>query len=86
VRSTPMQIVILMLFVAFCVSLIVLLPYSANSRPAFNDARPSTAQTTCFKTGESRDGRYKICYYSCLGSTVATTIRVHELCPLTIQR
>jgi len=85
-KSTPTQLVILTLFVALCISLVVFLPYSAASRPMLNDARPPTAQTTCFKTGESSDGRYKICYYNCLGSTVAITVGSLEFCPLSIRK
>ncbi len=41
---------------------------------------------TCFKTGEQKSGRNKVCYYSCLGSEVAITIKSHEFCPRTINR
>jgi hypothetical protein len=40
----------------------------------------------CFKTGERTSGMNKICYYDCLGSTVAITIRSTELCPLSINQ
>ena len=43
-------------------------------------------QTMCFKKGEQVDGMYKICYYNCLGSTVAITVKNHQLCPLSIDR
>lgn len=39
----------------------------------------------CFSTGERSDGMYKICYYDCLGDTVAITIGRVELCPLSIR-
>ena len=39
---------------------------------------------TAFKTGEQTSGMNKICFYNDLGSTVAITIRSHELCPLSI--
>lgn len=38
----------------------------------------------CFKSGEQEAGLNKICYYDCLGSTVAITISAIKLCPLTI--
>lgn len=38
----------------------------------------------CFKSGEQDAGMNKICYYDCLGSTVAITIGGTQLCPLTI--
>lgn len=40
--------------------------------------------TVCFKSGEQQGGMNKICYYNCLGSTVAITIGATQLCPLTI--
>lgn len=41
---------------------------------------------TCYKTNESVDGFYKICYYDCAGSQVAETIKATELCPYTIKK
>lgn len=41
---------------------------------------------TCFSAGEQEAGMNKICYYDCLGSTVAITISAIGLCPLTINR
>lgn len=41
-------------------------------------------QATCFYEREEDSGMYKICYYDCLGSTVAITVKVTKLCPLTI--
>lgn len=38
----------------------------------------------CLYAGEAISGLYKICYYDCIGSTVAITIRAIDLCPLTI--
>lgn len=38
----------------------------------------------CFKSGEQQSGMNRICYYNCLGSTVAITIGAIELCPLSI--
>ncbi len=40
---------------------------------------------TCFKTGERSAGMNKICYYDCLGSPAAITIKSYQLCPLTIR-
>lgn len=48
---------------------------------------PQPAEATmCFKTGEQVSGMNKICYYDCLGSTVAINVKSYELCPLTIDR
>ena len=41
---------------------------------------------TCFSTGEQTSGMNKICYYDCLGSTVAINVGAVELCPLTIDQ
>ena len=41
---------------------------------------------TCFSSGERESGMYKICYYECLGDTVAITVKSYELCPLVIHR
>lgn len=41
---------------------------------------------TCFSKGEQTAGMNKICYYDCLGSTVAITISAVALCPLTIEQ
>ena len=40
---------------------------------------------TAFKTGESIQGLYKICYYNCYGSTVAITVKATDICPLSIE-
>ena len=40
----------------------------------------------CFKTGEEISGLNKICYYDCLGSAAAITIKSFALCPLNINR
>jgi len=42
------------------------------------------AAITCFKSGERTSGMNKICYYNCLGSEAAITIKSHQLCPLSI--
>ncbi len=44
------------------------------------------AAVLCFKTGERISGLNKICFYDCLGSAAAITIKSFELCPLTIRR
>ncbi len=40
---------------------------------------------TGFLIGEKSKGFYTICYYDCLGGTVAITIKSTKLCPLTIK-
>lgn len=49
-----------------------------------NDGNVQVA-VMCFKTGERESGMNKICYYDCLGSEAAITIKSFELCPLSIQ-
>ena len=48
--------------------------------------RPVQVAGTCFLIGEQTSGMNKICYYNCLGSTAAITIRAVQLCPLSIRR
>jgi len=40
----------------------------------------------CFAKGERVSGMNKICYYDCLGSEAAITIKSYQLCPLQINR
>ncbi|TPW32421.1 hypothetical protein FJU08_05335 [Martelella alba] len=39
---------------------------------------------TCLRKDEEVSGRNKICYYDCLGSRTAVTIKSTQPCPLTI--
>lgn len=45
----------------------------------------SAYAATGFLIGQKDSGMYTICYYDCLGDTVAITIKSPELCPLTIE-
>ncbi len=47
-------------------------------------ATPALAGTAFFKY-ERTSGMNKLCFYDYLGSEVAITIKVTQLCPLTIQ-
>ncbi len=44
------------------------------------------ADVICLFKSERLFGTNKICYYDCLGSTVAITIDALQLCPLSIRR
>ena len=46
---------------------------------------PVDQHVTCFHKGEVSSGFNKICYYDCLGDTVARNVRATQLCPLTIR-
>ena len=46
----------------------------------------TAANVRCLYTGERVSGLNKICYYDCLGSAAAITIKSTELCPLSIER
>ena len=48
-------------------------------------ATPASA-VMCFLKGEQLSGMNKICYYDCLGSGAAITIKSYQLCPLTINQ
>lgn len=48
---------------------------------------PSPAQAVlCFFERDRVSGMHRICYYDCLGDTVAITIPSHRFCPLSINR
>jgi hypothetical protein len=44
------------------------------------------AAVTCFFQREETSGLNKICYYDCLGSPAAITIRASQICPVTIRQ
>ena len=50
------------------------------------NAPPLQLAVTCFKSGEQISGQNKICFYNCLGSKAAITIKSFQLCPLNINR
>jgi hypothetical protein len=54
--------------------------------PISDNPGPTQVATLCFKTGEQTSGFNKICYYDCLGSAVAITIKATQLCPITINQ
>ncbi len=45
-----------------------------------------TADVICLFKSERIYGTNKICYYDCLGSTVAIAIDALQLCPLSIRQ
>jgi hypothetical protein len=53
-------------------------PTPASKAPALELA------VSCFYRGEQASGMNEICYYDCLGSAYAITVRAVDLCPLTI--
>lgn len=57
---------------------------AAESTPLPKSGRLDLAAVMCFKSGEQRAGTNKICYYDCLGNTVAITIGALDFCPLSI--
>ena len=61
----------------------LILRESTNKTP--NDTNTKIA-VLCFKTGEKVSGFNKICFYDCLGSAAAITIKSVQLCPLTINQ
>jgi len=69
------------------VGLLFLASWTSERMPSAFKATPNPAYAVmCFLSGERVSGLYKICYYNCLGSTVAITVKAHQLCPLTINR
>lgn len=60
---------------------------TANLTPqAFLDWASPPQAVVCHLQGERVSGMNKICYYDCLGSEVAITVKATDLCPLTINR
>lgn len=57
---------------------------AAEQAPPPKVDRPIQVAMMCFSSGEQRAGNNKICYYDCLGDTIAITIGALEFCPLTI--
>lgn len=41
---------------------------------------------TCFLDREEVHGSNRICYYDCLSGEAAVTVRLWEMCPLTVRR
>jgi hypothetical protein len=61
--------------------------HSGSTRFDIAKVRPVVRQgALCFKKGEVISGMNKICYYDCLGSEAAITIRAIDLCPLNIRQ
>lgn len=67
-------------FGAIVAAALLISPATAATKQRF-----SQIGMTCFKSGENTSGMNKICFYNCLGSTVAINISSVELCPLTIE-
>lgn len=44
------------------------------------------ASVMCFLKGEQISNMNKICYYDCVGSLTAMTVKSYQLCPLSINR
>ncbi|HWA51142.1 MAG TPA: hypothetical protein VG742_22935 [Dongiaceae bacterium] len=62
----------------------------APAAPPAKVAGPTSERTwqlavNCPKTGEQTSGTNKICFYNCVGSMTAITVRSTQLCPLSIQ-
>lgn len=72
---------------ASVISLVMLASFSVAAGAKMS-GKQATIQIAamCFKTGEQISGMNKICYYNCLGSTAAITIKSVELCPLSINQ
>ena len=51
---------------------------------AMTKEHPVQVAVMCFKSGEEVSGMNKICYYNCLGSTLAINVSAVSLCPLSI--
>ena len=57
---------------------------ASHPQPAMTKEHPVQVAIMCPKSGEQTSGMNKICYYNCLGSTVAINVSAVSLCPLSI--
>ena len=55
-----------------------------GTQPAYSSF--SSSGLACFYKGERQSGFTKICFYDCLGSPYAMTIRSVEICPITVRQ
>ncbi len=60
--------------------------YANEPDPPEKQASPVQIAAVCFFQGEQRSGMNKICYYNCMGSTVAVNVSSMAFCPLSINR
>lgn len=67
----------------FVAALLGSISFFLSSDPGISQPETEVA-VMCFATGEQVSGMNKICYYDCLGSAKAITIKSFELCPLSI--
>lgn len=51
-----------------------------------SQTKPQRFALLCFFQYEQTGGMNKICYYDCLGSTVAITLSAISICPININR
>jgi len=72
---------------AYSPALLTLLAALAVS-PQADRATPIPAQLAlaCYYTGDEISGPNKLCFYDCAGSRAAITVRITQLCPLSINR
>lgn len=74
---------VISLAVALCAST----AYADEPAPPEEQAfSPIQTAAVCFFQGEQRSGMNKICYYNCMGSTVAINVSSIAFCPLSINR
>lgn len=60
--------------------------HTKPQQPVAQTKKPMQVAMACFFQGEQVSGTNKICYYSCLGDTVAINVSFTSLCPLTINK
>jgi hypothetical protein len=76
----------LVLVALFAYSLAVPVDLTVAPAPALKAEKPLKLAVACFFQYKQTSGFNKICFYDCLGSTEAITIKATQLCPLTINR
>ena len=76
---------ILMVSSSFALTTEKVQPMTADELENYLLGNYELAAVTCFLEGEKTSGMNKICFYDCLGSAFAITIKATDLCPLTVK-
>lgn len=66
----------------------LLLIATTTLSPLHHSTQPDNVEIAmaCFKAGEETSGLNRICFYNCMGSKTAITIKITEICPITIEQ
>lgn len=63
---------------------VVLSPQAETPNITPIEPRPVEMAELCFSSGEQESGLNKMCFYDCASGRIAITVKITELCPLSI--